>query len=66
MVYSLLFFLSGFASLLYQIVWLRLAFGHFGILTPVLSTVVSVFMLGLGLGAWTAGRWVERRPAVSL
>jgi predicted membrane-bound spermidine synthase len=60
---SILFFLSGFAGLLYQIVWLRLAFAHFGIITPVLSTVVSVFMLGLGLGAWSAGRWVERRQA---
>src|SRR5882724_148514 len=62
---SFLFFSSGFAGLLYQIVWLRLAFTHFGIITPVLSTVVSVFMLGLGLGAWSAGRWVDRRPATT-
>ncbi len=53
----LLFFLSGFCSLVYQVVWLRLAFGHFGIVTPVLSVVLSVFMLGLGAGALLAGRW---------
>ena len=55
----LLFVLSGFCGLLYQVVWLRLAFGAFGIITPVLSVVVSVFMLGLALGSWGAGRGVE-------
>ena len=53
----LLFFCSGFCSLLYQVVWLRLAFAHFGIVTPVLSVVLSVFMLGLGAGSLLAGRW---------
>ena len=52
-----LFFASGFCSLLYQIVWLRMAFAHFGIITPVLSVVISVFMLGLGAGSLLAGRW---------
>jgi predicted membrane-bound spermidine synthase len=52
----LLFFVSGFCSLLYQVVWMRLAFASFGIITPVLSLVLSVFMLGLSLGAWLAGR----------
>src|SRR4051812_46876287 len=51
-----LFFLSGFSGLVYQVVWTRLAFASFGIILPVLSVVVSVFMLGLSLGAWTAGR----------
>ena len=53
------FLISGFCGLLYQVVWLRLAFSHFGIITPVLSVVISVFMLGLALGSWAAGRWVE-------
>jgi len=52
-----LFFASGFCSLLYQVVWLRMAFAHFGIITPVLSVVISVFMLGLGVGSLLAGRW---------
>src|SRR6266852_2022013 len=56
----LLFFCSGFCSLLYQVVWVRMAFAHFGIITPVLSVVLSVFMLGLSLGSWLAGKWVER------
>jgi spermidine synthase len=51
----LLFFLSGFCGLLYQTVWLRLAFASFGINAQVISIVVSVFMLGLVLGSWLSG-----------
>ena len=55
-----LFFLSGFCGLLYQVIWMRLAFAHFGIITPVLSVVVSVFMLGLALGSWAAAALITR------
>jgi len=54
----LLFFLSGFCSLVYQVIWTRMAFASFGIITPVLSVVLSVFMLGLAVGAWAGGRLV--------
>lgn len=50
------FFLSGFCGLLYQIVWLRLAYASFGIVTPVLSVVVSMFMAGLCIGSVMAGK----------
>ena len=53
------FFASGFCSLLYQVVWTRLAFAHFGIITPVLSIIISVFMLGIGLGSLYGGVWAE-------
>ncbi len=56
---ALAFFCSGFCGLLYQVVWLRLAFAAFGIVTPVLSVVLSVFMLGIALGSWVAGPAVE-------
>src|SRR5215472_5662976 len=55
----IMFFCSGFCSLVYQVVWVRLAFAHFGIITPVLSVVISVFMLGLGAGSGIAGRGVD-------
>ena len=55
----LLFLLSGFCSLICQVVWLRLAFALFGIVTPVLSLVLSVFMLGLGVGSLLGGRWAS-------
>jgi spermidine synthase len=66
------FFLSGFSGLLYQVVWVRLAYAAFGIVTPVLSAVVSVFMIGLSLGAVIAGKFatyaskVLRVPAINL
>ena len=53
-----LFFVSGFCSLVYQVVWTRMAFASFGIITPVLSVVLSVFMLGLSVGSWAGGRWI--------
>jgi predicted membrane-bound spermidine synthase len=53
-----LFFLSGFCSLVYQVVWTRMAFASFGIITPVLSVVLSVFMLGLAVGSWGGGRFI--------
>ena len=56
----LLFFLSGFSGLVYQVVWTRLAFASFGIITPVLSVVLSTFMLGLSAGTWLGGRWIGR------
>lgn len=55
-----LFFISGFCALVYQTVWLRLAFASFGIITPIVSIIVSVFMLGLSLGSWLSGKYVEQ------
>jgi spermidine synthase len=64
----LLFFVSGFCGLVYQVIWTRLAFASFGILTPVLSVVLSVFMAGLSIGAWAGGcsiRTLVRRTGLS-
>jgi len=64
------FFLSGFCALVYQIVWMRLAYASFGITTPVLSVVLSVFMTGLALGSWAGGKLgnylVRQRPSHAL
>jgi len=54
------FLVSGFCSLLYQIVWLRLAMASFGVTTPIVSLVLSLFMAGLGFGSWWSGRHVKR------
>src|SRR3989442_4398874 len=44
------FFLgSGFAGLVYEVVWLRLAMAAFGVTTPLVSIVLSVFMAGAAL-----------------
>ena len=53
------FFFSGFCSLLYEVIWVRLGMAHFGVTTPVISIFLSLFMAGLGLGSWIAGRWMR-------
>jgi predicted membrane-bound spermidine synthase len=61
----LLFFLSGFPALIYQIVWQRALFTIFGVNVESVTVVVSAFMLGLGLGSLIGGR-LSRRPGVAL
>lgn len=59
------FFLSGFCSLVYQVVWLRVAMASFGVTTPLVSIVLSIFMAGLAFGSWAGGRLTrsfEQRP----
>jgi spermidine synthase len=57
--FFLLFFVSGFCSILYEIVWLRLAMAQFGVTSALASIVLSMFMAGLGLGSWGAGRVIR-------
>ncbi|MFZ0733051.1 MAG: hypothetical protein WAM79_12055 [Candidatus Sulfotelmatobacter sp.] len=58
--YFLFFFISGFCSILYELIWLRLAMAQFGVTTPMISIVLSSFMGGLGLGSWAAGRLIRK------
>jgi predicted membrane-bound spermidine synthase len=55
--YFAFFFVSGFCSILYELVWLRLAMAQFAVTTALVSIVLSAFMIGLGLGSWGAGRF---------
>jgi predicted membrane-bound spermidine synthase len=57
--YFIFFLISGFCSVLYELVWLRLAMAQFGVTTAMVSIVLSVFMAGLGLGSWASGRWLD-------
>jgi len=57
------FFVSGFCSILYELVWLRLAMAQFAVTTALVSIVLSAFMIGLGLGSWGAGRYIRKRNA---
>lgn len=66
------FFLSGFCSILYELVWLRLAMARFGVTTATVSIVISCFMAGLGAGSWLGGRFLPdlarrlRQPPIRL
>src|SRR5437660_12121779 len=58
--YLAFFLISGFCSILYELVWLRLAMAQFGVTTALVSIVLSTFMAGLGAGSWAAGALIKR------
>ena len=64
------FLVSGFCSILYELIWLRLAMAQFAVTTALVSIVLSAFMIGLGLGSFLAGRYVRsqthRLPSLRL
>ncbi len=63
---AVLFFFSGLASLVDQVVWLRFLSLTFGNTTFSAATLLAVFMAGLGFGALGFGRLADRmrRPLV--
>ena len=52
---SFLFLISGLAALIYQIVWQRVLYAAFGVNIESITIIVSIFMLGLGLGSLVGG-----------
>jgi hypothetical protein len=52
---SFLFLISGFAALIYQIVWQRSLFIAFGVNIESVTIIVSIFMFGLGTGSVMGG-----------
>lgn len=66
LVLSALFFLSGTAALVYQVLWLRLLGLVFGVTVYAASTVWAAFMAGLAIGSLAGGRVADRvrRPLV--
>ncbi len=56
----LCFFSTGATALVYETSWARLLELHFGSTQYAVSTVLSVFMLGLGLGSGLGGRIADR------
>jgi spermidine synthase len=57
---AMLFLVSGFSALIYQVVWQRSLFSTFGMNSESVTVIVSVFMFGLGVGA-LAGGYLQRR-----
>lgn len=56
----LLFFLSGAAALVYQLVWVRSLTLVFGGSHLAVTAVLSIFMAGLAIGGYVIGRRVDR------
>jgi spermidine synthase len=61
-IYSV-FAISGLSGLIYQVVWVRFIGRVFGNTLESVSLVTAVFMLGLGVGSYAAGVWVDRRAS---
>jgi spermidine synthase len=57
---AVLFFLSGIAGLIYQILWLRLLSLTFGVTVYAATTVLAAFMAGLGAGSVLGGTLAQR------
>lgn len=60
LIVSILFLLSGLSSLIYQVIWTRMLVFVFGSTTFATSTVLAVFMGGLALGSFLAGRFADK------
>jgi spermidine synthase len=56
----LIFFLSGAAALIYEVVWVRYLSLIFGGSHLAVTTVLAVFMGGLALGSYTIGKHIGR------
>lgn len=56
-----LFFLSGVAGLVYEVVWARLLERVMGTSVYSITTVLTVYMAGLALGSFIAGKLIDRR-----
>ncbi|WND06656.1 fused MFS/spermidine synthase [Acinetobacter soli] len=55
-----IFFISGLSALIYQVCWQRLLFTGFGVDLTSITVIVSVFMAGLGIGAFFGGRIADK------
>jgi spermidine synthase len=60
----LMFFLSGAAALIYQVVWVRSLTLVFGGSHLAVTAVLSIFMAGLAIGGYVIGKYVDtvKRP----
>ena len=55
----LMFFLSGAAALIYQVVWVRSLTLIFGGSHLAVTAVLSIFMAGLAIGGYVIGKYVD-------
>jgi len=58
---TLLFFISGFSGLIYQVLWTRQFKLLLGSSIVSVSIIVATFMMGLLIGSWWIGRRLEQQ-----
>ncbi len=54
------FVFSGFATLTYEMSWMRRLVSLFGVTYPAITTILTVFMGGIAAGSLVAGRLIDR------
>ena len=57
---AVLFLVSGFAALIYQVIWQRVIGVFSGVHIYSITVIVGAFMAGLGVGSLIAGRFADR------
>jgi len=55
------FALSGFASMVYQVIWTRMLTLLIGSSTYAFSLIVTAFILGIGIGSMALSRFIDRK-----
>lgn len=63
---AVIFFASGFAALLYQVVWQRALYTIFGVNIESVTIVVTAFLVGLGAGSFVGGALAARAASREL
>lgn len=67
MMVMLLFGISGFCSLAYEVLWMRALLFHMNISIYAFTTMLTTFLLGIGLGSLVFGKISDRnKDALSL
>ncbi len=57
---AICFFISGFTALSYELTWTRLLKHIFGSSSFAISTILTVFIGGLALGSFLAGKYIDQ------
>lgn len=60
------FFISGCSALIYQVCWQRSLYGVIGVDMDSITIIVSVFMLGIGMGGMIGGWLSDHYPVQRL
>ncbi len=57
-----IFFWSGVSALFFQVAWQRLLTLYYGVGSVSITLIVSIYMIGLGIGALVGGRIADASP----
>ncbi|MDT8318670.1 MAG: fused MFS/spermidine synthase [bacterium] len=62
----MIFMISGFASMAYEVLWTRLLVMIVGNSTYAFSAILAVFLLGIAIGSFLIGRFIDGRKNLLL